>query len=416
MIVKKLAVPLINGKILQQAEHCYIATAAISEDGFDFINSRLPPKCKMDIVTGLDEPTSPNVLRRIWRNYQGRVTLNIYTRNVLHANVYIFDLPYRQSVAFVGSGTFSLEGIKDHEEIFFRISDQKEIESLKSWFTGYFEFAEPISETLIQEYNILYPDWRLRLTRTADEKKQFIALNTSGFNWDAIKFKTLYFKKEDYLAFTNTKAPFDTPELLAERTAVQTKLLQLHETLKKHAATLKLYADESQPAGSLNPAAHEGQKLRSLALTYGRNERGREAVAPGTAVADVMHIETGITQSTVYVRLSPGKAGGGREDRLYVEKQMHYPEYRTILFQLLKDLGAEYILEVAGEKRAANSFANEDALWQYTKMDLWQHYPFTITKNFAPADPAINNDNIVNTLSRELDRLITIYRHLQAQP
>jgi hypothetical protein len=30
MIVKKLAVPLINEKILAQAEHCTIATAAIS--------------------------------------------------------------------------------------------------------------------------------------------------------------------------------------------------------------------------------------------------------------------------------------------------------------------------------------------------------------------------------------------------
>ena len=87
MIIKKLAVPLINEKLLQQAEHCYIATAAISEAGFDFIRSRIPTKTKMEIVTGLDAPTSPEVLRRLWRNYQGRITLNIYTRNVFHAGM-----------------------------------------------------------------------------------------------------------------------------------------------------------------------------------------------------------------------------------------------------------------------------------------------------------------------------------------
>jgi hypothetical protein len=95
MLIKKLAVPFINDKLLQQAEHCYIASAAISEAGFDFIRSRIPTKSKMEIVTGLDVPTSPEVLRRIWRNYQGRITLNIYTRNFFHANVYIFDLPFR---------------------------------------------------------------------------------------------------------------------------------------------------------------------------------------------------------------------------------------------------------------------------------------------------------------------------------
>jgi len=411
MIVKKLAVPLINGKILQQAERCYIATAAISEDGFDFINSRLSGKCKIDIVTGLDEPSSPNVLRRIWRNYQGRVTLNIFTRNVLHANVYIFDLPYRQSVAFVGSGTCTLEGIKDHEEIFFRISDQKEIESLKSWFTGYFEFAEPLSETVVNEYPLLYPEWRMRLTHTADEKKQFVALNTSGFNWDAIKFKTLFFKKEDYLAFANTKAPLNSPEFLAERTTVQDKLLQLHEGLKKHTATLKLQADETSPTTSLDPADHEGHKLRSLALAYGRHQRERL----GKAVTEGMYIQIGITQSNVYIQLCAGRAGGAADDRLNIEKQMHYPEYRAILQQLLKALGNEYILEIAGEKRTADAFANEDALWQFTKNDLWQHYPFTITKTFAPADPALGNDAIIPTISREIDRLITVYRHLQLQ-
>src|SRR6187402_3908396 len=106
MIVKKLAVPLINEKIMQQAEHVYIATAGISEPGFDFIRSRIAPKCKMEIVTGLSALTSPSVLHRIWKNYGGRISLNIYTRNVFHANLYIFDLPFRKTIAFVGSGQF----------------------------------------------------------------------------------------------------------------------------------------------------------------------------------------------------------------------------------------------------------------------------------------------------------------------
>lgn len=98
MLIKKLAVPFINDKLLQQVEHCYIATAAISQSGFEFLRSRIPLKSKMEIVTGLDAPTSPEVLRRVWRNYHERITLHIYTRNYFHANVYIFDLPFRKAV------------------------------------------------------------------------------------------------------------------------------------------------------------------------------------------------------------------------------------------------------------------------------------------------------------------------------
>ena len=196
MIVKKLAVPLINDKILVQAEHCFIATAAISEPAFDFVKSRLHPKCKIEIVTGLDGLTSPEVLKRIWRHYQDRITLKIYTRNFFHANVYIFDLPFRKTVAFLGSGHFTLDGIKDNEEIFYKITDIKEIEALKSWFTGYYEFAEPLTENILEEYEWIYPSIRQREIASREEKEQVIGLTMRGFNWETTRFKNQYFKKE----------------------------------------------------------------------------------------------------------------------------------------------------------------------------------------------------------------------------
>jgi len=168
MIIKKLAAPLVNDKLLQQAEHCYIATAEISEEGFDFIRSRIPTKTKMDLVTGMNGKTSPEVLKRVWKNYQGRINLNFYSRNVLHANVYVFDLPYRKSVAFVGSGACTLGGLKDHEEIFYKMTDSKEIETVMSWFTSYFEFSEPLSEKFIEEYEQLFNKNRAPLSEERD--------------------------------------------------------------------------------------------------------------------------------------------------------------------------------------------------------------------------------------------------------
>jgi hypothetical protein len=413
MIIKKLAVPFINDKLLQQVEHCSIATAAISEAGFDFIRSRIPTKSKMEIVTGLDVPTSPEVLRRIWRNYQGRITLNIYTRNIFHANVYIFDLPFRKSVAFVGSGHLTLDGVKDGEELFYKITDAKEIENLKSWFIGYYEYGEPLSEVIINEYELLYPTLKQRDYLSRQEKKQFLALTTAGFSWDHIKFKNQYFKKEDYFALSNGKARFTTPEILAQREAVKNKLLQLHEQIKDHLLTLKLYepADLNTIVSSLDPAHHADHQLRSLWLTYGCSEVELKKYKVAS-LTELIHMQIILQQKDVALSLVAGTPLTGKADREYFRNKMNDAEYRKQFFTLLSALGAGYWLEVACERKPVESFANEDALWEFVKADQWPFYSFIIGKNYTPADPELSNENIAPTIMKEFDKLVLLYRHI----
>jgi len=415
MIIKKLAVPFINDKLLQQAEHCYIATAAISEAGFDFIRSRIPTKTKMEIVTGLDVPSSPDVLRRIWRNYQGRITLNIYTKNFFHANVYIFDLPFRKAVAFIGSGHFTLDGIKDGEELFYKITDPKEIENLKSWFTGYYEFSEPVTDELIQEYEHLYPTLKQRDILSRQEKKQFIALTTTGFSWDHIKFKLQYFKKEDYLALSSSKARLITPEILAERVSTQNKLIQLHELIKDHLHRLKLHEDQdsNQMVSSLDPADHQDSKLRSMWIAYGPGEAGLKKYNPPASLTDVMHLQIILRQKEVGIWLVPGKPNTGKADREYFKNKMNDAEYRKQFFTLLAGLGTGYWIEIAGDKKDIGTFQNEDALWEFTRADDWMYYSFIIGRNYSPADHEISSENIATTIIKEFDKLVLVYRHIK---
>jgi hypothetical protein len=414
MLIKKLAVPFINDKLLQQVEHCYIASAAISGAGFDFIRSRIPPKSKMEIVTGLDVPTSPEVLRRIWRNYQGRITLNIYTRNFFHANVYIFDLPFRKAVAFIGSGHFTLDGIKDGEELFYKITDAKEIENLKSWFIGYYEFAEPLSEELIQEYEYLYPTLKQRDILSRQEKKQFIALTTAGFSWDQIKFKLQYFKKEDYLALSSSKARLTTPDIQSERETVKNKLLQLHALIKDHAHRLKLNEDHdsNQIVSSLHPADHPDGKLRAMWIAYGPSDAGLKKYPPAT-FTEVMQLHIILQQKEVGIWLVPGKPNAGKADRESFTNRMSDAEYRKQFFTLLTGLSAGYWIEVAGDKKAIDTFQNEDALWEFTKADDWMYYAFVIGKSYSPGDAEISSEQIATTITKEFDKLVLVYRHMK---
>lgn len=404
MIIKKLAVPFINDKLLQQVEHVTIATAALSEAGFDFIRSRIPTKTKMEIVTGLDVPTAPEVLRRIWRNYQGRISLNIYTRNIFHANVYIFDLPYRKAVAFIGSGHCTLEGIKDSEELFYKITDAKEIENLKSWFVGYYEFGEPLNENFITAYEKLYPTLKQRDFNSKQDKKEFFALTTAGFHWDQLKLKHHFFQKEDYQILDHANARLDSPSVHEARVALQNKLLQLHELIRGHVQRLHLFADAKNLVSSVQVIDHPDHQLRSMRLTYSWCD---------TVDTESMQLQFIIRSATTGVSLVIGNSNSTQRDREYFKLKMNDVEYRKQFFSLLKALDPGYTMVVACESKPLDSFVNEDAVWEFTKADQWQDYAFYLEKKFAPAATEISKDKIAATLQHAFDKLVPIARHMK---
>jgi hypothetical protein len=413
MIIKKLAAPLINEKILHDAEHCYIATASITEAAFDFVKSRLHPKCKIDIVTGLDAPTSPEVLKRIWRHYQERITLHVYTKNFFHPNVYIFDLPFRKAVAFVGSGHFTLEGLKDHEEVFYKIKDPKEIEALKSWFIGYYEFAEPLTDAIITEYNDIYPSLKRHEIAMQKEKEQFMELATGGFQWDSIKFKNQYVKKEDYLTLSSYKASHNTPDIQAERIVLKDKLLALRESVE--AGLPKFLLGNVPFLSSLMPVEHTDQKIKAVWTAYSTGNDTFELNAypaiPGQL--NFMQVRLLIRPKEVSVWLLPDK-----NDRIFLLEQLSDATSRNAFFKLLMavkmDSGTiSYWIEVAGKIKGPELFQNEDQLWEFIKSDAAMHYTFIFGKSFSPGAPEINTETIGATLQKEIEKLMLIYQFMR---
>src|SRR6478609_8244000 len=180
MIVKKLHARFINDKILVNAEQCYIATAAITTEGLEFVVSRLTKKCKVYIVTSLELPTDPAALWKMLKEYYGKVSVSIVTHNTFHANAYLFDMPYRKRLGFIGSGNFTLDGLQHQEELSYQISTEKEVEEAKVWFSNYFENGEPLTEKIITAYERVYPAMEERERANKLEKKQFMDLIREG--------------------------------------------------------------------------------------------------------------------------------------------------------------------------------------------------------------------------------------------
>lgn len=255
--------------------------------------------------------------------------------------------------------------------------------------------------------------------------KDVLELTTGGFNWDSIRFKNQYFKKEDFLTFANNKAPLKTPEIHDERVSVQNKLLQLHESIKNQLSRWKLYEDYASQniTNSLDPLDYPDHKIPALWLAYGRSKTELLSYHPDARFSDFIRMVILVTQKEVALWLIPGQENAGKLDREYFGQKMHEPEYRKIFFQLLIGLNPDtvnsatplkgYWIQIAGEKKPVYTFQNEDSLWEFTKYDEWKHYGFQIGKNFLPGDPEISNEHIASTISREFDKLILLYRHIK---
>jgi hypothetical protein len=409
MIVKKLLAPLVNNKILQQAEYCYIASASISEQAFDLLMSKLPPKCPVDIVTGLDFPTHPNVLWKALKQYPDRVTLRIHTKSLFHSHAYIFDMPFRKRVAFLGSGDFTLEGIKDNEELFYKIELEKSVEELKSWFRSYFEYGHDLNEKMIRQYEEVYPSLVLRAKASQIEAQQIKEFITGRFRWESINFTSQYFKLEDFITFENSRVGLNNLLIVTERSLVKEKFVQLNQQLKTYLNKQKVYesSDPNLLVSSLDPIYHKEQKVKSMWLSYGRS--AEELNQYKAKLEDMLHLRFVLDQYSFQIKLIVGEEFKGQEDRNYFQKEMEKEEYREKFLGLFKKLGSEYTIEIAGETRKIDSFTDEENLHSFCKADK-KPYPFIIERSFSPGDPAFSTDAIVSTINGEFDKLIPLYQ------
>lgn len=385
MITRKLAVPLINEKVLQQAEHCYIVTSSVSDAGFDFVRSRISPKCKIDLVTGLDRPVSPNVLRRILHNYSERISVKVYTRNTLNANLYLFELPFRKSVAYIGSGGLTMDGLKDQEEIFWKVTNPKEIESLLSWFTSFYEFGMPLTQQMVEAYEPVYAAIQRREVASRREKE--FAVVSAGIAWDVIKFRNQYFQREEYALLNEGNAG-------AQR--VQHRLRQLadesSDALKQKGIFLVSEIMDVNEAEDGFPT--------SVWISFSRSASG---FSPGYA-----RVDAGLTASWFFVRLYLAGGDDANDDRITLMRQLDEEAFRQKLFGAVSSLGSGYVVDVGGRRRGVETFARDTVLVEWLRSDESGRCPIVIERRFLPGDAKIRLDTIKSTVYEELIRLNAI--------
>jgi hypothetical protein len=127
-----------------------------------------------------------------------------------------------------------------------------------------------------------------------------------------------------------------------------------------------------------------------------------------------MHVQIALRQKDVGVYLVVGTPHTGKEDREYFCKKMNDAEYQKKFFTRVVALGKGYWIEVGCDRKPVETFSKEETLWEFTKGDQWMHYSFILGKDFSPEANELSNENIIHTLTKEVEKLALVYQQIKA--
>lgn len=173
--------------LLSEAIEVNIAVALCSNYAINALQN-VPKSCKLRIVTGVDLPTSLEVLRTLKIRYKKKA--RVYTESFFHPKVYIFRLKNKELVAYIGSGNFTEGGLLNNIEVFYKVEDQDECNNISGWFENVFNKSLCITDDFLIDYKEYSRKWAKEENKRKYEIKALLSeTNEKKRLFDSMKEK-----------------------------------------------------------------------------------------------------------------------------------------------------------------------------------------------------------------------------------
>ena len=174
-------------KHISSAISVNVAVALTSSFGIETL-AKIPNRCKVKIITGVDLPTPIEVLKQLRNFYGTDARVYLSSDSFFHPKVYIFKMKDNTLVAYIGSGNFTSGGLNDNVELAYKITNQDECQELLSWFEDKFEESLEITDNFLNEYKPYSVKWQKMKEERIDEMSDIQEyVDTIRLNYDAIK-------------------------------------------------------------------------------------------------------------------------------------------------------------------------------------------------------------------------------------
>lgn len=142
---------------LKTADEIWVAVALLNSDGLNFIQSQLKEESIENYILGIDLPTEPNALEKLFKqSFNSNRNIKIYSEKAhFHPKVYLIRIS-KELIGFVGSGNCTNGGLKTNIELSYEITDSEDCLQIKKWFEELYEKGKPLSTKFLKDYRIKY--------------------------------------------------------------------------------------------------------------------------------------------------------------------------------------------------------------------------------------------------------------------
>lgn len=424
-------------KELETAKSLCVASALFSEEGVSQLREHTHETAKVEVLVGLDLPTSPAALQRLlaWSHDVEHVTVRVWTTKgvYFHPKVYLVE----QStgwVAFVGSANCTTGGWQNNEELTARVSESAAENLRQEWFTTRFAAGVSLTAEFVDAYSSAYEaraaadkaarnaakaaqqEWQewLEKQRLAEQKA---GTNESGENGLGRPVRAgQYFQEVHFAAFDGQKPRSRDAAINCERLAVYDRLFELHEEMAPRIRAtgwdLQPHYEKEHIVSSWKHGEYTEDLLRAMWLNYGRSKPEIKVYGDQHTPMHFLRLEVIIFNNHLAMWCRIGKDGA--IDRDIFKRKLRRPENQQAFFALIQGLGDGYFVQVQDDQRPNSQFTDATALAEFVKTDKQGHY-FIIGKDYQPNDPEVSETTLVDTVIRDWGLLYRVYQWMKQQ-
>jgi HKD family nuclease len=402
---------------LSQADEVWIAVALIKRNGFSFIQSKINTNAKQNFIVGIDLPTDVFVLNELFNNeqkYRYRIFSN--SNQTFHPKLYIVRIDTNY-IAFVGSGNCTNGGLMNNVELSYKVTDEKECISLVAWFEDRFKEGKKLSGDFIKEYTAFNQE-RISFENKIGSLSQFLIKDSEVVtDYD---FSNQFFKKEHYDTFLGDKTLRNDKQVNIERKEVGDRLLELHKLLypriQLRGWDVHPHYSDNHIISSTERLPRSSTELGAIWLHYGKHpDEIKRYMKLGENQTPLYHIrlQVIILKDKLGIWLIAKKNGGHFDRGFFKDSMRNNGLFRDRFYSLFKQLSDEYYIEINEDWRYVPEVNNSQELFDFTKDDNIEEFYFMIGRDYLPNAPEISNENIVNTIIDEYEKLYPIYEHIR---
>ncbi len=207
---------------LTNAKSIWVATAMISNNGWNFIQNNISNKAEQHFLIGIDLATDPKVFQELLDNLH--INARVYQTNfTFHPKVYLIQKMDNSYTAFIGSSNTTNWGLEKNVEMNFQVNNQDECVKLLNWFNKLYINGYIITEDFVSDYKSKFIKASYRNKETQ--------LDITKIANEISKDKGQFFSRNHHQIFEKKYHRVNSADLKRIRKEVREKFIVLHKII-----------------------------------------------------------------------------------------------------------------------------------------------------------------------------------------